>query len=89
MHPILHTVVVFSRTKVGNPVADRYKWRIGHENVRHFRGQNKADLYNYLPRGVDNCKNFKIHFNSYKISDTVFYTTILSILNNSETEVVD
>jgi hypothetical protein len=26
---------------------------------RHFLGQNKADLYNYLHPGVDNCEVFK------------------------------
>jgi hypothetical protein len=50
---------------------------------RHFHGQNKADLYNYLPPGVDNCKVFYINFNPYKMSDNIFCTTILRILNKT------
>jgi hypothetical protein len=34
-------------------------------------------------------KAFKINFNPYKMSDIIFYTTVLPILRSNEIEVTD
>jgi hypothetical protein len=58
---------------------------------QHFHGQNKVDIHNHLPRGGGGylLRFLKINFNPYKMSDNIFYTTVLPVLNSSEIEVTD